>query len=275
MSTGDPTQSGVAVITGAASGIGKGLAQYASKIGMSVVLADWDEGGVEAVASSLPGKVAVLRVDVREPSDLEELAHLAFDRFGHVDLLFNNAGVLSSGQSWEIESEVWQRSFDINVMGVVNGIRAFVPRLLKAGRPARIVNTASVGGFFSAPLIAPYSASKAAVVSLTEALAHELAAVGDGRVTTSVLAPGPVNTGIMREEAGAGSGRLIKKMRDLAAERGADPFAYAKLIFDAIDKGEFWIVPQPESLDERLSSRTQMILDRKSPVTVRKGSKEW
>jgi len=265
MSTLDQAQSGVAVVTGAASGIGKGLAQYASQIGMSVVLADWDEQGASEVAQSLSGETAVLKTDVRELGDLEGLAQLAYDKFGQVDLLFNNAGVLSSGLSWEIEPEVWRRSFDINVMGVVNGIRAFVPRLLKAERPARIVNTASVGGFFAGPLMAPYSASKAAVVSLTEALAHELASAG-GLVTTSVLAPGPVKTGIMREEAGTGSSRLVEKMRDMSAERGADPFAYAKLIFDAIDNEEFWIVPQPESLDGRLSSRTQMILERRSPI---------
>ena len=264
MTQGAPS-AGVAVITGAASGIGAGLARHAASRGMAVVMADWDETGLQKLAQSLPGNNAFLKVDVRLEDDLEALAELAFSRFGQVDLLFNNAGVPSSGLSWEIETEVWSRSFDVNVMGVVNGIRAFVPRLIGAGRPARIVNTASVGGFFSGPLMAPYSASKAAVVSLTEALAQELASK-TSEVSVSVLAPGPVKTGIMRENASAGSERLVEKMREMSAERGADPDAYAALVFEGIDRGEFWIVPQPEALDDRLARRTQMILDRRSPV---------
>ena len=256
---------GVAVITGAASGIGRGLALHASSRGMAVVLADWDEAGLAETSARLDGDHAGLKVDVRQAGDLEALAELVYSRFGAVDFLFNNAGVLSSGLSWEIEQAVWERSFDVNVLGVVNGIKAFVPRMLAADRPARIINTASVGGFFTGPLMAPYAASKAAVVSLTEALQHELASKG-GKVQASVLAPGPVATGIMREEAGKGSERLVEKMRTLSAELGADPDSYAALIFEAIDAGEFWIVPQPESLDDRLKARTQMILDRRSPT---------
>ncbi len=255
----------IAVITGAASGIGAGLARYAASLGMRVVLADWDAEGLREIAETLPGEVATLKVDVRNASDLSALADLTLSRFGQIDLLFNNAGVLSSGLSWEIEADVWERSFDINVMGVVHGIRAFVPLLIKADRPARIINTASVGGFFTGPLMAPYSASKAAVVSITEALAQELAIKGSN-VTASVLAPGPVKTGIMREEAGTGSERLVDKMREMSADVGADPNTYAELIFDAVARGEFWIVPQAGSLDGRLIERTKMILERRPPA---------
>lgn len=270
MSASPGIEAGVTVITGAASGIGAGLAREAIRRGMALVLADLDEEGLEKMAQSLGGDVASLKVDVRRSADLEALAELAYARFGKVDLLFNNAGVLSTGLSWEIEDEVWRRSLDVNVMGVVNGIRAFVPRMLEAGKPSRIINTASVGGFFTGPLMAPYSASKAAVVSITEALVQELAAKSD-LVTASVLAPGPVKTGIMREEAGIGSERLVAKMRELAAQVGADPDDHAGLVFDAIEGGEFWIVPQAESLDERLRNRTQMILERRSPVASIKG----
>lgn len=262
---GTAPEAGVAVITGAASGIGAGLARHASARGMALVLADWDEEGLKSVAADLSGEAAIQRTDVREPDQVEALAELAYSTFGQVDLLFNNAGVLSSGFSWEIGADVWERSFDINVMGVVHGVRAFVPRMIAAGLPARIVNTASVGGFFTGPLMAPYSASKAAVVSITEALVQELASQGSN-VFASVLAPGPVKTEIMREDAGAGSERLVENMRRLAGEHGADPDEYAALIFDGVDKGEFWIVPQPASLDERLQKRTQMILERRSPA---------
>jgi NAD(P)-dependent dehydrogenase (short-subunit alcohol dehydrogenase family) len=260
-----PSSSGVAVITGAASGIGAGLAKFAANRGMAVVLADWDAEGLEKVAGGIEGQCATLKVDVREEADLVALANLAFDRFGQVDLLFNNAGVLSAGLSWELTSEVWKRNIDVNIIGVVNGIRAFVPRLLAADRPARIINTASVGGFFVNGLMGPYFASKAAVVAITESLAHDLASVG-GKVTTSVLAPGPVNTGILREEGGAGAERMMDRMRELTQQHSADPDAYAALIFGAIDRGEFWIVPQPESLDDRLKARTEMILERRSPI---------
>lgn len=257
--------SGVAVITGAASGIGAGLARYAVQRGMAVVLGDWDESGLADIADELGDHVATLKIDVRNEDDVEALAELAYSRFGQVDLLFNNAGVLSAGLSWELPGEVWQRVLDVNVMGVVNGIRVFAPRLLAAGRPARIINTASVGGFFADRLIGPYFASKAAVVALTESLAHDLASTGSD-VAVSVLAPGPVNTGILREQGGAGAERMMEKMRELTAQHSANPDDYAALIFDAIDRGEFWIVPQPEALDQRLKDRMQMILDRKSPV---------
>lgn len=266
-------QGGVAVITGAASGIGAGLARHASARGMAVVLADWDKDGLDKLASELKGEVASLKVDVREESGMEALADLAYDRFGQVDLLFNNAGVLQAGLSWELSTQLWQRVMDVNVIGVVNGIRAFTPRLIAAGRSARIINTASVGGFFSGSLIGPYFASKAAVVALTETLAHDLAML-KSKVTASVLAPGPVNTGILREEGGAGAEHLMARMRELTAKHSADPNSYAQLIFDAIDRGEFWIVPQAEALDPRLKERTQMILERRSPTDSPDRSKD-
>lgn len=265
--SGKAPSAGVAVITGAASGIGAGLARHAVMRGMAVVLADWDEAGLAAIAGELSGEVATLTIDVRQPSDIEALADLAYSRFGQVDLVFNNAGVLSAGLTWELTAETWQRVMDVNVMGVVNGIRAFVPRLLQAGRPARIVNTASVGGFFSNGLMGPYFASKAAVVALSESLAHDLVSAG-GMVSVSVLAPGPVNTGILREEGGVGAETMMERMRQLTRQHSADPDSYAELIFDGIDQGQFWIVPQPEALDDRLKARTRMILDRQSPVAA-------
>ena len=259
----------VAVITGAASGIGAGLARAACARGMAVVLADWNAEALEEMAGTLTGDVAFRKTDVRNEADLTALADLAYDRFGQVDLLFNNAGVLSSGRAWEIDAETWKRSFDVNVLGVVNGLRAFVPRLIEAARPARIVNTASVGGFFAGPLMSPYSASKAAVVSLTEALVQELAKTADF-IEVSLLAPGPVKTGILGEEAREESSRLVEKMREMSQQLGADPDEYARLIFEAIDRKEFWIVPQPQSLDPRLVERTEMILKRRTPGTIGK-----
>lgn len=256
---------GVAVITGAASGIGAALARHAASLGMRLALADWNEDDLEKVARSLPCEVVAMRTDVSSEKDVVALADRTYKEFGQVDLLFNNAGVLSSGQCWEIDAETWEKSLSINVGGVVNGIRTFVPRLIDAYRPARIINTASVGGFFSAPLMSPYTASKFAVVSITETLAVELAAIGSN-VAVSLLAPGAVKTNILKGSAPIESERLIEKMRNMTSERGVDPDEIAAFAFTGIENSEFWLIPQPASLDSRVRDRTDMILSRRSPA---------
>ena len=137
----------VAVITGAASGIGAGLAKQAVARGMKVVLADRDQAGLDKVTGELGDQALAVVADVTSQASLDALADKAYAAFGQVDLLFNNAGVLSTGNCWEISDAQWQQAWQVNVNGIVNGLRTFVPRLLKAERPARIINTASVGGF--------------------------------------------------------------------------------------------------------------------------------
>lgn len=258
----------VAVITGAASGIGAGLARYASSLGMRLVLADWNAKPLQQVADKLETEYLTVEVDVRNEKSVQELCHTAFDKFESVDLLFNNAGVLSSGLSWEIDQETWQRSIDINIMGVVNVLRHFVPRLIESGRKARIVNTGSVGGFFPTPLMATYSASKFAITAITEALALELASI-NSKIAVSLLAPGPVKTGLMDENSPSQSQAFMDALRNMADKKGLSPDEFAPLVFEAIDRGDYWITPQPESLDDRLTSRTKMILERKDPVSAR------
>ena len=255
---------GVAVITGAASGIGAGLARHASSLGMKLVLADWDEAALAGVAENLSTDVLVVPTDVSNEDAVEALADAALNEFGVIDLLFNNAGVLSSGQSWEIDTATWQRSIDVNIGGVVNAIRSFVPRLIAADRPARIINTASVGGFYPSPLMAPYSATKFAVVAITEALAGELVQIAS-KVSVSLLAPGPVTTGLMKDVAPVESSEFMRALRAMADRKGLTPDQFAPLVFAGIERGDYWIIPQPESLDDRLRQRTEMILGRKDP----------
>ena len=256
----------VAVITGAASGIGAGLARHAASLGMKLVLADWDETALKEVADSLSCEVIAVPADVREEAAVQSLADAAYDRFGEIDLLFNNAGVLSSGLSWEIDSATWQRSVDINIGGVVNVMRAFVPRLIAADRAARIINTSSVGGFLTSPFMAPYSATKFAIVAITEAMAGELAAIGS-KIQVSLLAPGPVKSAIMGEQAPTETAEFMTVMRGMTDEHGMTPDAFAPLVFQAIERGEYWIIPQPEILDSALQDRTQMILERRPPTS--------
>jgi NADP-dependent 3-hydroxy acid dehydrogenase YdfG len=256
----------VTVITGAGSGIGAGLARHASSLGMKLVLADWDEPSLKDVADSLSCDVVAIPTDVRDELAVQSLAKIAYDQFGQVDLLFNNAGVLSSGISWEIDSATWQRSLDINIGGVMNVIRAFVPRMIAADRPSRVINTSSLGGFLTSPFMAPYSATKFAIVAITEAMAGELAAI-NAKLQVSLLAPGPVKSAIMDAPAPAQTAEFMDMMRGMTDKHGMTPDAFAALVFDAVERGEYWIVPQPEMLDTGLRDRTEMILERRLPTS--------
>ncbi|MDR2297095.1 MAG: SDR family NAD(P)-dependent oxidoreductase [Comamonas sp.] len=255
----------VAVITGAASGIGAGLARQAAALGMKVVLADRDQEKLDAVADELGKQALSVVTDVTSQDSLNALADKAYATFGQVDLLFNNAGVLSTGNCWEISDAQWQQAWQVNVNGIVNGLRAFVPRLLKADRPAHIINTASVGGFLPSPLMAPYSATKFAVVALTESLANELATFSP-HIKVSLLAPGPVKTAIFREAPSAASAQFHGMMSHMLDANGMGSDEFASLVFAAIERGEYWIVPQPEMLYPLLEARNKIIAERTVPV---------
>jgi NAD(P)-dependent dehydrogenase (short-subunit alcohol dehydrogenase family) len=254
----------VAVITGAASGIGAGLAREAARRGMIVVLADRDAEALEAVAASMGSAASAVPTDVTDPAALEHLAETTYARHGQVDLLFNNAGVMTTGLSWEISPEAWEASWKVNVEGIINGLRAFVPRLIAADRPARIINTASVGGFLPSPLMAPYSATKFAVVALTEALAGELKSLRS-QVQVSLLSPGPVKSQIFREPPSEASRRLHELMVSMLDENGLTPDEFAPMVFDTIDRGDYWIFPQPDRFDERFQDRNRRIEARLPP----------
>lgn len=253
---------GVAVITGAASGIGAGLAREAAQRGMRVVLADRDVDRLAAVAREIGEAAIAVPTDVIDPAALVALADRAFAE-GPVELLFNNAGIMVTGNTWEIPLDAWRRAIDINLLGIVHGLAAFVPRLLAAGHAARIVNTASVGGFLPSPLMAPYSATKFAVVGLTESLAGELR---DSPIAVSLLAPGPVRSDIFRDDGSSASAGFVRHMRSAVGEHGLSPDDFAVRVFAAIDRGDYWIVPQPEALDVLLAARNAIIAERRPPT---------
>jgi NAD(P)-dependent dehydrogenase (short-subunit alcohol dehydrogenase family) len=257
-----------AVITGAASGIGLGLAREAARRGIRLVLADRDADALVAAAAALPDAIAV-PTDVTDAAAVARLAEQAYDRLGSVDLLFNNAGIMATGFTWEIEPARWDASLAVNIGGVLNGLRAFVPRMLAAGTPARIVNTASVGGFGPSPLMGPYSATKFAVVALTEALKGELDMIG-APIAVSLLAPGPVRSAIFDDPFGttathSATAQFVDALRGMISAHGMDPEPFAAAVFDAIARGDYWIVPQPEALDPMLERRHRMIIDRTEP----------
>src|SRR5262245_30695129 len=186
----------VAVVTGGASGIGAGIARACAEKGMRVVVADIELAPAEWIARELTAggtQAFALRTDVTVPADLEALADAAFERFGAADVLFNNAGVAQGGVIWEFTAADWEWLIGVNLYGVVNGCRAFVPRWIARGESAHVVNTASVGGFLSGPVLGMYSTTKFAVVAYSEALAQEVASHGIG---VTILCPGWTNTNL-------------------------------------------------------------------------------
>ncbi|MFC9358949.1 SDR family NAD(P)-dependent oxidoreductase [Rhodococcus sp. NPDC057014] len=258
----------VVVVTGAASGIGAGIARHAHARGMSVVLADIDAAALDRAAADLGGAPTCV-TDVSDSRSVHALAELAFDSFGRVDVLFNNAGIMRAGFLWQLGESDWNAALGVNITGVVNGIRAFVPRMLDQGGTGRVVNTASVGGFAPGPMMSPYSASKFAVVAITECLQMELSMI-DAPVSASVLAPGPVVTSVFDNPFGDVShpavDRMVTQMRDLLDTDGLDADTFAELVFAGIDRGEFWLAPQGEHLDAMVRQHTATILERREPV---------
>jgi NAD(P)-dependent dehydrogenase (short-subunit alcohol dehydrogenase family) len=169
----------VAVVTGGAAGIGRGIVEALLGEGARVVIADIEEPVLQATVAELAsrGEVLGVRTDVSDFASVEALAKTVFDRYGACHLLFNNAGVTSGGGGlpWEQEPNDWKWCFNVNVFGVANGVLAFVPRMIESGEPGIVVNTSSGdGGIAPVPYASVYAASKAAISCFTEALAHQL-----------------------------------------------------------------------------------------------------
>ncbi|SAK55215.1 SDR family oxidoreductase [Caballeronia ptereochthonis] len=250
----------VAVITGAGSGFGREFAMKGAALGMKLVLADLDAAGLAATVDAVRaqgGEAIGVTADVSDGAQVEALAQAALDAFGGVHLLFNNAGVGAGGFVWENSANDWQWVFGVNVMGVANGLRAFVPIMLKQNEPAHIVNTASVAGLLAAPAMGVYNASKHAVVALTETLYHDLRLAGASTIGVSLLCPAFVPTGIAdaersRPEALANdaphtaSQKLAARQLTRAVESGKlSARDVAELTFDAVREGRFYVITHP------------------------------
>jgi NAD(P)-dependent dehydrogenase (short-subunit alcohol dehydrogenase family) len=267
-----------AVVTGAASGIGRALAVEAARRGMRVALADVDEKGLEEtrkLAAAHGAKLLVRRTDVSREEDVVALADAAERELGGTHLLFNNAGVLVGGCVWERTPDDWKWVLGVNVFGVIHGIRTFVPRMLAAKQPGHVVNTASVGGLLTGAFLSPYVVSKHAVVALSEALHYELAARG-AEIGASVLCPGAVKTGIWRSERirptdlaqtatpKAADERAFLDGMTAAIDAGIEASEIAPFVFDAVAEGRFWILPDP-SFVPLIEQRFSGILAQRNP----------
>ena len=252
----------VAVITGAGSGFGREFARIAAAEGMALVLVDVQADALADTVAGLDGSDILHRVlDVTDGAAMETLAADAFARFGAVHLLFNNAGVGSTGLMWETTVQDWNWVLGVNLWGTIHGVRAFVPRMLDAARadPAyrgRVINTASMAGLIDPPLMGAYNVAKHAVVSLSETLHQDLSLVTD-QVGCSVLCPSWVGTGIAdahrnrthddptRSRAAALGAAMVQKAIASARVTAVD---VARMTFDAIASDRFWILPHPQAV---------------------------
>jgi NAD(P)-dependent dehydrogenase (short-subunit alcohol dehydrogenase family) len=244
----------VAVVTGAGSGIGRALALRAAGEGMRVVIADVEVGALEEAAAEVEtagAEVVVVPTDVSRSDQVDALAGIAYERFGAVHLLCNNAGVFQAGISWQRSMADWEWVLGVNLWGVLHGIRSFVPRMLEGGDEGHVVNTSSIAGMITGAYSAPYITSKFAVLALTECLAHDLRAHG-APIGVSALVPGLVDTKIahsMRNrpdeppaEGQAPDHYLVEQaLRDLLVQGGLPPEEVAGLVFDAVRSGRFLV----------------------------------
>jgi len=242
----------VAVITGAASGIGRALALQCAAQGMKVAVADLSEKRLAALQQELGAtgaQVLAVAVDVSDLASMQAFARRCVSELGPVSVLFNNAGILQVGLTWTHTAEEWGKILAVNLMGVVNGLTAFVPGMIEAGMPAHIVNTGSVGSLVAAPGMAQYTACKMAVRGITESLVHDLAATG-ADIDVSLLCPGPVATAIGDNLLGIepGSDESKANAQMLAQQPNfITPEQCAQRVFDAIRARKFWIFTHPFS----------------------------
>jgi NAD(P)-dependent dehydrogenase (short-subunit alcohol dehydrogenase family) len=273
----------VAVVTGAGSGIGRALAEQFAAEGMKVVLADVQDDALVAVEAELRRRdtpVLAVRTDVRHGAAVEALAEAAFDTFGAVDVLCNNAGVAGGGgrRTWEASENDWRWTLDVNLWGVIHGVRAFVPRMLAQGTDGAVVNTASVLGLSSGPGGGPYGVSKHGVVRLSEGLHYDFVEVG-AQLQAHVLCPGLINTEIVLsgrnrpddlsdaadEAARQQAAERSRVTRAYFAEHGMPPARVAEIVLDALRANRFYILTHPDGIKQRVRTRMEDILAERTP----------
>lgn len=272
----------VAVVTGAASGIGKAMCERFAREGMKVVLADVENDALREAGRDIERlgvEVLTVRTDVAQPDQVSALAEATLDRFGKVHVVCNNAGVFAGGRIWDAIGTDWEWVLGVNVMGVLHGIRAFVPTMLEQNEPAHVVNTCSMAGLINMPLSGVYNVSKHAALSLTETLYHELQTV-DTPVGVSALCPELIRTGIGRSERnrpahlkrgddeGTPEQEMVEAAIKASTDTGLDPKAMADRVFEGIRNDTFYLLAEEGgSWDRACQIRLDDIRERRNPTT--------
>lgn len=269
----------VAVVTGAASGIGLALAQRFAAEGMKVVMADIEAAPLAQAAEGLRRKapaVLATRVDVSRDEDVERLARETYEAFGAAHVLCNNAGVAVIGAVHEHTLADWRWVIDVNLWGVIHGVRAFLPRMLAGGDEGHIVNTASMAGLTTAPFMSVYDVTKHGVVALSEAMYKELQ-VTAAPLGVSVVCPGLIDTSIMRsarnrpeELAEAGkAGPMAQAFGQALSDRlagGYPPSEVAEQVLQGIREGRFYIVPAQPEVKDGIRVRAEDLMALRNPT---------
>ncbi|MEZ4333310.1 MAG: SDR family NAD(P)-dependent oxidoreductase [Myxococcota bacterium] len=252
-----------AVITGGASGIGFGLAEAAVERGMAVVLADVEADALKRAEERLAqrgGRVLAIATDVSSAASLRALADRAFEAFGEVALLCNNAGV-SIGVTkriWELDRSDWAWLMGVNVWGLIHGLDAFLPRMMEQNAPSHVLNTASAAALIAGPMLGPYKASKHAVLSISETLFHDLRDAGS-KIGVSVFCPDVVATRLRQAdrnrpdhlkpvETAPPSVEEQAFSNERQQARGLPPRAAAEIAFKGIEEGRFYLFTDPWAL---------------------------
>jgi NAD(P)-dependent dehydrogenase (short-subunit alcohol dehydrogenase family) len=252
----------IAVVTGGASGIGRAMAERFAAEGMKVVLADIERESLSRAESEMKvggATVASKVTDVSKLEDVDALARFTLDKFGAVHIVCNNAGVAMGGPLWEHTMKDWEWVFDVNVWGVVHGVRTFVPIMLKQDDECHIVNTASGAGLHVRPFLGVYAASKHAVVALSDALSQEMKMMGK-KIGVSVLCPAVVNTRIGEAERNRPPGltnetesetppqmQALEQAFRAALAAGMAPADVAEAVLDAIRNDRLFIITHEET----------------------------
>ena len=277
----------VAVITGAASGIGRSLAERCAQEGMKVVLAGINENTLELAEKDIKATGAatlVVKTDVSKAGDVEALAQKTLDTFGAVHLLCNNAGVGAGFTVWEGTLADWEWVLGVNLWGVIHGVHFFTPIMIEQDTECHIVNTASMVGLFTFMYNGQYAVSKHGVVALSETLYRELEQ-GGYNVGVSLLCPGFVKTGISesarnrpaelqndpaveQRRAADSNFQAVMQFLDQGVEDGIPPAQVADIVFSAIREKKFYILPNAENAKPMVQARMEDIIQERNPTTV-------
>lgn len=283
----DSYQGKTAVITGGASGVGRCLCELFARQGMNVVMADVEATALAKSSAELQAQglnVIGVQADVTSPDSMAALEAASRKAFGNIHILCNNAGVgIKEAQRrlWTLTPNDWDWGFSVNVRGIANGVRAFVPNMLAHGEAGHVVNTSSAnGGLTSMPTTPIYAATKAAVTSMSEVLHYQFLMEG-AALKAHVLFPGPhlVNTNILSSMRNRpdhlrddNEPVAYTTMADLAKASGlqnlllTEPEEVAETCLAGIRAGKFWILPTSEASDAQLRMRTESILARANPT---------